>query len=284
MRYKALLIMLILGVAGACLYLWLGKTGELSSFGLNAFTETLGILFTVLIVDQLITRQEQARLRPFKAAAYEDVRLMTSRIVGFWTSVFKASVPESSPNSVDELFSERSFEKMHRHLNMDAKPLVTPPRTWWEWIPENWADHRNLAERILERHNQVLDAEIYGCVHQIATEGINLTLIPSVRQSDTISGFPRPSNLRNWHYLPEGYCQAIVKLVTWCKTSARELRSAGVNGILDVGSEIGHWEANESPPSKLPDIVLLEQLAAVERHRAEHERARKKDKPSDLPK
>lgn len=284
MRHKLLLVALILAVASACLYLWIEEKGDLSAFGLNAFTETLGILFTVLIVDQLITRQEQSRLTPFKAAAYEDVRLLTSRIVGFWTSVFKASVPESSPHSVSDLFCESSFEKMHQHLNMEAQPLVMPPRTWWEWIPENLMDHRNLAERILERHNFVLDAEIYGCVHRIATEGLNPTLIPTIRQADQHSGFPRPHNLGSYHYLSECYCEDIVKLVSWCQDSAKELRRSGANGIKDVGAEIGEWEADESPPSKLSDIALLEQMAAVAQYRAEHDLARAQVPQSDTPK
>lgn len=78
MRHKRLLVLLMCFIATACLYLWLGTQGESSNFGLNAFTETLGILITVLIVDHLIKRQEELRSLPQKATAYEDVRLLTS--------------------------------------------------------------------------------------------------------------------------------------------------------------------------------------------------------------
>lgn len=82
-----------------CLYLWLRLYGQISDFGLNAFTETLGIIVTVLIVDQLIRRQEQVRLLPQQATAYEDVRLLISRMVSFWSETFKLSVPGPAPGN-----------------------------------------------------------------------------------------------------------------------------------------------------------------------------------------
>ena len=86
MRYSVVVALLLLLSAAPCLGLWLFATGTLSDFGLNAFTETLGILVTVLIVDKLIKRQEERKSLPQKATAYEDVRLLTSRLVEFWSS------------------------------------------------------------------------------------------------------------------------------------------------------------------------------------------------------
>jgi hypothetical protein len=177
MRHKRLLVLWMFLIASGCLYLWLSSTGEVSNFGLNAFTETLGILVTVLIVDHLIKRQEELRSLPQKATAYEDVRLLTSRVVSFWADVYRSCVPEPSPPSVDAIFCEASFEKMRTNLNLDSQPNVTPARTWWDWVPQNLSDHKKRAETILERHNNVLDPKAYAYVHHIATGGMDPDLI-----------------------------------------------------------------------------------------------------------
>lgn len=251
MRHKRLLVLLMLLIASACLYLWLATNGELSSFGLNAFTETLGILVTVLIVDHLIKRQEEVRSLPQKAAAYEDVRLLTSRIVSFWSDVFRSCVSEASPSSLDDLFCQASFEKMLANLNLNSQPNVTPPRTWWEWLPQSLSQHRELAETILARYNNVLDPTIYSFVHKIGTEGVDPNIINTIRQSDLQMKFTRPPVLGYYYPLPEHYCETVVALVRWCEENVGMLEKNGVTGLKRVASTIGPWERQENPPSKI---------------------------------
>lgn len=271
MRHKRLLVLLMLLIASVCLFLWFSTSGETSNFGLNAFTETLGILVTVLIVDHLIKRQEELRSLPQKATAYEDVRLLTTRIVGFWSDVYRACVPEASPASVNELFCQASFEKMQRNLNLDSQPNVAPPRTWWEWLTQSLSDHRKRAETILERHNNVLDPTTYAFVHQIATEGIEPSIIQTLRQSDQQSGFPRPHILGSYYFLPEHYCETVVELVSWCEAQVKQLERNGICGLKRVGAAIGPWDRQDNPPSKIDDAELHGQLVAVQQFRERHD-------------
>lgn len=239
MRHRLLIVLLLCLLAATTLFMWLRMAGGVSDFGLNAFTETFGILVTVLIVDHLIRRQEELRSLPQKAAAYEDVRLLVSRIVSFWSDVYRASVPEASPASVRELFSEPAFEKMQRFLNMDAQPNVTPATTWWDWVPRSIADYRQRGETILERHNNVLDPNAYGLVHQIATEGLDPNFIRSIKQSDDQMGFPRPHVLGSYWFLPGTYCDAVVGLVDWCESQFEMLGKNGVKNLKNVGKAVG---------------------------------------------
>ncbi len=189
MKWTGFVTLILSIIAGICLFLWLRFTGEVSNFGLNAFTESLGILVTVLIVDQLIRRQEEVRLLPLQASSYEDVRLLTTRIVVFWTSVYRASVPGPCPATLEELFSKESFEKMGKYLNMDSQPAVVPRRTWWEWLPENLTEFKKKAETILERHNFILDPKTYLAVHKLATDGLEPGMITTLKVTDAQSGF-----------------------------------------------------------------------------------------------
>lgn len=270
MRHKRLLVFVMCFLASVCLYLWLRTQDELSNFGLNAFTETLGILVTVLIVDHLIKRQEELRSLPQKGTAYEDVRLLTSRIVSFWSDVYRSSVPGPSPADVESLFSNASFEKMRVSLNMDSRPNVTPPRTWWEWVPQSLTDHKKRAETILERHNNVLDPSAYAYVHQIATEGIDPEMIGSIRQSDMQDGFPRPHVLGSYCFLPESYCETVLGLVNWCKQQVVQLERNGISGLRRVGADIGPWDHQDSPASMIDPQELLRQVRAVKEFRERH--------------
>ncbi|MFZ2303067.1 MAG: hypothetical protein WAW10_14500 [Gallionella sp.] len=263
MRHKKLLVLIMCLLAAACLYLWLRAEGELSNFGLNAFTESLGILVTVLIVDYLIKRQEELRSLPQKATAYEDVRLLTSRVISFWSDVYHSCIPEESPKDVASLFCNAAFEKIRTSLNMDARPNVTPQRTWWEYFPQNLSDHRKRAETILERHNNVLDPKAYSYVHQIATEGMDPELINSIRQSDMQGGFPRPYILGSYYFLREGYFETVLGLVAWCEQQIVQLEGNGITGLRRVGATIGAWDRQDAPPSMISQHELLRQLAVV---------------------
>lgn len=275
MRHKRLLILLMFLIAASCFYLWLSSSGEVSNFGLNAFTETLGILVTVLIVDHLIKRQEELRSLPQKATAYEDVRLLTSRVVSFWADVYRSSVPEPSPSSVNALFCKASFEKMQTRLNLDSQANVTPARTWWDWVPQSLSDHKKRAETILERHNNVLDPKAYAYVHQIATGGMEPSLIHSIRQSDLQMGFPRPRILGSYYFLLDNYCETVIGLVEWCEEQFKQLESNGIPGLKRVGATIGPWEHQNKPPSMIDEQELGRQLATLQQFREKHDDAAK---------
>ena len=49
------------------------KTEEFKDFGLNFFTEILGVVITVFVIERFIQKKEDKRNLPQKLAAYEDV-------------------------------------------------------------------------------------------------------------------------------------------------------------------------------------------------------------------
>ncbi|AIW18816.1 hypothetical protein F0267_23095 [Vibrio coralliilyticus] len=82
------------------LWLWFDAT---SDFGLNAFTETLGILVTVFLVERILTKKEAKRALPLRLAAYEDVRLLSCRLIKFWHEIYRSSVPGTTPETIEQL-------------------------------------------------------------------------------------------------------------------------------------------------------------------------------------
>jgi hypothetical protein len=257
-----LIVLMIILLASVCLVFWVNFNGSLSDFGLNGFTEALGILVTVLFIDQIIKRQEELRSLPQRATAYEDVRFLTSRIISFWCDVLKSCVADPSPDNYSELFNKENFEKILQNLNLDSQPNVIPKRTWFDWFPENLADHKKRAETILERHNYVLDPNAYLNVHKIATDGIDPQMIKSLLDIDRRSGFPRVHILASYWLLPEDYCNIMLELIVWCENQYKILERRGIRNLKKV-SGIPKWNAQPNPPCLISATELERQIAAM---------------------
>ena len=262
-KWTRLVTLFLFLIASICLFLWIIIGGDIGQFGLNAFTEILGIIVTVLIVDQLIKRQEEARLLPQQAAAYEDVRLLTSRIVSFWSNTYKSCIPGQPPQTIEELLSKQSLESICNNLNLDSNPKVLPKRTWWEWFPQNLIEFRTQAETILERHNSILDPAAYAAVHKIATYIIRPEMIATSRQIDIQSGFPRSKILGSYWHLIGDYSGPTLTLVSWCQYKIQKLESSGLENLEKVVSQVEQWDPQASPPCMISQEELQKQIEAI---------------------
>lgn len=253
-------------IALICLYLWKYSTSSVD-FGLNAFTETLGIIVTVLIVDQLIKNQEFRKSLPLRAAAYEDVRLLISRIVSFWDGAYKQAVPLPTPATVEELFTEARFNEIAQFLDLDSKPNVIPARTWWQHLPEQQKDFIERGERILERHAGNLEPQTYSYVHTFTTGWTSPDMLNGLRQADKQLNFPRPHNLGSYYYINEEVLNTILQTYKWCKDEKQLLERYGLSIKLSVPERLNPRNGITSPPCMISPEKLQEQLRAVEEFR-----------------
>jgi hypothetical protein len=276
----------------ACFLLWKKNISGWAEFGLNAFTEILGIIVTIVFVDQLIRQQELRRTLPLQSAAYEDVRILTTRIIWFWEAAFYQAVPhpvpsilaqilEASPDlsvsritlpsSVEQLFSLESINAIRVCLDLDSQPNVAPPRTWWEWLPQQEQEFYSRAERILERHAVSLDPEAYALVHQLMNNLLHpdtgMRIMGAVRQFDQQQGFPRPHNLAAYWGTTAEALETVVKLNEWCIHKKRFLEKNGVVGLQNPVFELNRPEASPSPHCMIDPNKLVQQALAVQAYR-----------------
>ena len=262
-KNERLIILTLLGLLSIGLLCWLSSPTT-EEFGLNFFTEMLGVAVTVFIIDRLIQNREERRNIPQKLAAYEDVRLYTSRYISFWTSAFRASVPEKEPESIEEFFSENGMTKILQYLYMDSEPNVTPPRKWWDWIVNNAKEFKDNGDKLLDRHSHNLDPVAFGYVHQITESSFNniLLLSPSIRQSDNSTNFPRVKILGSYSMQPpkEDF-EAILGLVKWCNETYSNLNK--YSDIIKKVTEYKPQKDRKMPPKcMIPNDVLKRQLVA----------------------
>ena len=220
-----------------CLALWL-LIPTTSDFGLNAFTETLGIIVTVILVDKIIRKREEERILPLKIAAYKDVKKLTADILSFWFTIYKESVDEPFPETIEEFFQEDNLKKIAAHLNLDGIPNVTPSRTWWEYLPQLGNQMKQDAERILERHVQNLEPEVYSMIHEQLSLGIlsniGIRQITAIKQSDIEHRTPRPRNLGGYFPIIADRYSKIIELYNWCNQYSAYLNSMNADTINSI--------------------------------------------------
>ncbi|HEV8080257.1 MAG TPA: hypothetical protein VGP43_06070 [Chitinophagaceae bacterium] len=216
-------LVFFLGFGLFCWLFW--KPAE--EFGLNFFTEISGAAITVVIIDRLIKNREYRKTIPQKLASYEDVRLFVTRYISFWTETYSLSVPEAEPENFMVFFSEEGMSKILSYLYLDSEPNITPPRTWWDWIPNQAKEFKNMGDKILDRHSSLLDPEAYGYIHQLTESSFNnlLIMLPSLRQTDILYKFPRVKVLGSYSINPQKEdFEAILGIIKWCEIAHEKLK------------------------------------------------------------
>lgn len=254
--YKYVIIILfLLAMVGFLLWQFYNP---LKDFGLNFFTEILGAIVTILVIDRIIKNREEGKYIPQKLAIYEDVRLFMSRYLHFWLSTFKESVPEDDPPNIETFFSENGLGKIWPHLYLDAVPKVTPQRTWWDWLVQSGDDLTKLGDKILQRHSGLLDPIAYRYIHQLTecTFFSSIKLIPTLRAIDINDGFPRPKILQSYSSKPsEDDYQAMIGLYVWCQNTFETLTKHDEN-LKKVSKYLP--ATNKLPPPSMIPIDILE--------------------------
>ena len=230
-----ILSLVVLILIGLVCWLFLKKTEE---FGLNFFTEMLGVAITVFIVDRLIKKRDETRNVPQKLAAYEDVRLYVSRYISFWTDTYRQSVPDEKPNTIYDFFTQDTISKIFKHLDLDSEVNIKPRRKWGDWLSEKLKEFKDKGDKILDRYSNVLEPEIFKYVHQLTETSSHDFLIQMLwvcKNGKTMS--PRieitPELFHSSIKFKEEDFNAILKLYDWCNAQY-EIMSKFDNSIAKV--------------------------------------------------
>lgn len=259
-KSELLIILTLVALLLIGLFSWLSSPTT-KDFGLNFFTEMLGVAVTVIIIDRLIQNKEEKRNIPQKLAAYEDVRLYTSRYISFWTSAYQESVPYDEPGSIEEFFSENGMSKILQFLYMDSEPNVVPPLKWWDWIIQNAKEFKDNGDKLLDRHSYNLDPKAFGFVHQLTESNFNNVLLKSssLRETENLWNFPNIRVLGSYSIPPQKEdFDAILGLVKWCNASYLSLKkySDSIKKVTEYKPQVNR---KMPPKCQIPYDVLEQQ-------------------------
>ena len=144
-------------------YLWKNNsfTEDINNFGLNLFTEILGIFITVLVIEKIITIKKEKDDRLIKAACYREIQMFLSRYFGLWFLAYHSSVPGENPKTIEEFYTLDNMSKIEKNLDLDSLVENYPPICWWDYFKANIEDLKQRVELVLLRYSNYLEPEIY---------------------------------------------------------------------------------------------------------------------------
>jgi len=159
------LLAVVVAVMGIAQYLlepsWIGH--ELST---HLLSESLGIAFTVGLIDNLIRVRDRRRTRAPRFAGYLEACRLLGYIVGTWTDIVKSTITSAPPAGAD-LFSASYVQEVSEHFNIDADRGMWPEEPWRGYLKRFPTEISQRVNRIIQRYGTFIDPNLISVLTTI---------------------------------------------------------------------------------------------------------------------
>ena len=115
---------------------------------------------------------------------------------------------------------------------MDSNANVTPQRSWWTHTRQDLESFHNEAERLLQRHNSILEPKAFHAIHKMLQSAGEPQLIQAILQSDKENGYHRPPTLGNFLLVRPVFFESLLELIDWLIEEKKRLTT-------ETGKEVG---------------------------------------------
>ncbi len=239
---------LLLGIAA---YLWL-FTSRASEFGLNFFTEIMGVAITVLVVDRLISRREQrkeeAKELPRRLTNYRHVARFTNRFLQDYLWMYEVCSKDPLPATIEEFLQPKTFKLINLRLDFNASIGLDQPdvRVRDNLLACSMRAMRN-GERILDRSfglapevqnhlDQLLYSDFFDFLLEMPARD---SMFAQMQRDIEAGGNYFDQSHRTFLFAPtENECNAIVGLYHWCHSEYARLKDhSAVRPIVRYASK-----------------------------------------------
>lgn len=215
---------------GLFLWIFFGEKG-LGGFGLNFFTEMLGVVITVLLIDYILKSRRTKEKIPKRIAAYRDISIYVNRYHQLWVDLYHNTVPDPTPSTIEEFFTNEVFRKIMEQLDLNSQYNIFPPMTWWKYMPYKANELHQLGNKILNRYSDFLQPDIFWAVHQLTESMHNQSLrnIEMSRSQLTASGKPPKRLIEMAWFIPPSEFPSVIRLYKWMEAEFEELKKQDPN-------------------------------------------------------
>ncbi|MGL4865058.1 MAG: potassium channel family protein [Cetobacterium sp.] len=154
------------------------------SRGLASLQTILGIVIIGFFLNSVASKQakdlenlEEARKLPIRIAIYNDIRLLILRMTSIWIEAYNASVPGKELDSIEELLSKETFDKIRVFLDIRSEAPVAPKRSWIVHLENDRDEILERGNRILDKYGIFLDYNIYGIINTLLNESTIFSIL-----------------------------------------------------------------------------------------------------------
>lgn len=145
------------------------STNWLQAFSLNLMTNIISMLLVVLLIDRVISiNQENERIMRQKIA-FQQLRLPLLHHFTLLFDIFKASVqvkPDKNYKNVSDLFDDMYFDQI-TFLDFSKPSPLEPPTDWFNYLAQNCLDFKDNLNRTVEKYSFFLDPDVIDLIEEI---------------------------------------------------------------------------------------------------------------------
>lgn len=194
-------------------------TSWLHDFSLNLTTEIMGILLVVLLIDRVISINQENERQRCQKIAFQQLRipLLNNFILLF--NIFKSSVqvkPDKNYINVSDLFDDLYFDQI-TFFDFSKPAPVAPSTNWFNYLSKDCSEFKENINRTVDKYSFCLEPDVIDLMEEI----INSSFISFILQAPSIPEIDRREGyIRRYNFF-EG--QGMVDLVTKYTNSLTKL-------------------------------------------------------------
>ena len=194
----------------------------------NFLTTSVGSVFTILIVANILRLAEKKRTLPVRFAAYDDARGLYDSCRFTWVEMLVAAL-NTAPNQDADLFSNQYCLEACEHLDLDKQPYVLPRLSWRDhlYISSNGILKR-ASDYLVRYINTSADMGLIGVIRKLERSPFLFLLsnLAALLQADRAIGVIRPPVLSSGvEVLAREFLSTLQELRNHLEQIAQEFRN-----------------------------------------------------------
>lgn len=209
------------------LYCILSNEIKFGDIFLNLSTELIGILITIIILDNIMKHREEKKHLPIKISMFNNVQSFLIEICNFWSVLYFYSQEFSNEIDFRKLFERDTFEKIVENLDLESSR-----RNWFETIHNESKKIYNKG-RLMDNYITFLDPEIISKILYLIEDKFfinSLISISNSREYDIRNKIPKPTYLGAYYHIPdEEVFKSIHFIYNWCQKTYFYLSTQKIN-------------------------------------------------------
>lgn len=201
-KIRIIIYVILLGLLGITLLIYNlidNQQATLSNVLINIFTEIVGVLLGVAVVETLIYHHEQKEYLKKKKVAFSIMRYHLGEHLSLLFNMYKASVlvrPDRHIIDPRQFFSDK-YANTLKFLDLSKNAPILPSTTWLKWVASQCQKFSNSINEVLYKYSVYLEPDLVDLMERMRnTLFLNMNIgFYGFMELDKSMGFKRSYDL-----------------------------------------------------------------------------------------